>query len=404
MSEKEKRGKISIVQTRKVIANKFKKLNRDRVIREKDLHAKYAPITDSINRLIETKENVSKENHRLYEPDDYSMSSSIVLPNIKNENDLMYFEENANQIGNNDPLENVNYGLNEISERIEQKPLAIKKEVASMPRMFFNSFGDAAKYKENTRNQATVLAKIRKRATAVRKCKRTEANDAKRSMNEKRKYAGNRKRIIDSIDIASKTKTKTKPRNVNAIRKSEQKSKRLEKHDALRQLGASNKLRKKRAHEIVSPDYDADGHYLGPAQKRRKVERKRKEKLVVLSPEDYGIDGSSVGVANKRRKIEISSDNVSKVTKNVAKKLQKKAADMRRNKRIAAMKKIKYGTCLEKKFIPYVENIVYEYYDNPNELCDRLKLLISSKGAGNSNHNQEINSIVEELRERHLIH
>lgn len=42
--------------------------------------------------------------------------------------------------------------------------------------------------------------------------------------------------------------------------------------------------------------------------------------------------------------------------------------------------------------------------DNPNEICERLKLLVSSKTAGNSNHNQEINSILEELRERHLIH
>lgn len=52
-------------------------------------------------------------------------------------------------------------------------------------------------------------------------------------------------------------------------------------------------------------------------------------------------------------------------------------------------------------FIPYnVKNrIVYEYFDDPNELCDRLRLLISSKMAGNSNHMQEINSIVEELRE-----
>lgn len=52
-------------------------------------------------------------------------------------------------------------------------------------------------------------------------------------------------------------------------------------------------------------------------------------------------------------------------------------------------------------FIPYnVKNrIVYEYFDDPNELCDRLRLLVSSRMAGNSNHMQEINSILEELRE-----
>lgn len=52
-------------------------------------------------------------------------------------------------------------------------------------------------------------------------------------------------------------------------------------------------------------------------------------------------------------------------------------------------------------FIPYNKNdhIIYEYFDDPNELCDRLRLLVSSKMAGNTNHMQEVNSIIEELRE-----
>lgn len=56
---------------------------------------------------------------------------------------------------------------------------------------------------------------------------------------------------------------------------------------------------------------------------------------------------------------------------------------------------------LDFNFIPYNVNnhIVYEYFDDPNELCDRLQLLVSSRMAGNTNHIQEINSIIEELRE-----
>lgn len=52
-------------------------------------------------------------------------------------------------------------------------------------------------------------------------------------------------------------------------------------------------------------------------------------------------------------------------------------------------------------FIPYSasDRIVYEYFDDPNELCERLRLLVSSRMAGNTNHMQEINSIIEELRE-----
>lgn len=43
------------------------------------------------------------------------------------------------------------------------------------------------------------------------------------------------------------------------------------------------------------------------------------------------------------------------------------------------------------------------YYNDPNELVDRLRLLVASKNAGHNNHNNEILSIVEELRESNLI-
>jgi hypothetical protein len=45
----------------------------------------------------------------------------------------------------------------------------------------------------------------------------------------------------------------------------------------------------------------------------------------------------------------------------------------------------------------------YEYWDNPNELVDRLRLLVSSQAAGNNSHQNEIHSIVEELREAKYI-
>lgn len=40
-----------------------------------------------------------------------------------------------------------------------------------------------------------------------------------------------------------------------------------------------------------------------------------------------------------------------------------------------------------------------KYWDDPNELCDRLRLLIASAEVGNSNHKNEIINIVEELKE-----
>lgn len=59
----------------------------------------------------------------------------------------------------------------------------------------------------------------------------------------------------------------------------------------------------------------------------------------------------------------------------------------------------KKGGNIEADFIPYTENVTYEHYKNPNDLVDRLRLLIASRAAGNSNHAQEINSLVAELRQ-----
>lgn len=46
----------------------------------------------------------------------------------------------------------------------------------------------------------------------------------------------------------------------------------------------------------------------------------------------------------------------------------------------------------------------YIYWDDPNELVDRLRLLMASQSAGNPSHNNEIMSIIEELREAKIIY
>jgi hypothetical protein len=47
--------------------------------------------------------------------------------------------------------------------------------------------------------------------------------------------------------------------------------------------------------------------------------------------------------------------------------------------------------------------IDYVHWDDPNELVDRLRLLDASRQAGNNAHDNEITSIIEELREAGLI-
>lgn len=55
------------------------------------------------------------------------------------------------------------------------------------------------------------------------------------------------------------------------------------------------------------------------------------------------------------------------------------------------------------KFKTYCENTELVYWDDPNELVERLKLLIASKTAGNTNLDNEIISIIEELAESKII-
>lgn len=49
------------------------------------------------------------------------------------------------------------------------------------------------------------------------------------------------------------------------------------------------------------------------------------------------------------------------------------------------------------------KTVNYTYWDNPNELVERLKLLVASQEAGHNGHNNEIISIIEELREANII-
>lgn len=49
------------------------------------------------------------------------------------------------------------------------------------------------------------------------------------------------------------------------------------------------------------------------------------------------------------------------------------------------------------------KNVDFVYWDDPNELVERLKLLIASRDAGNTGLDNEIISIIEELRESKLI-
>lgn len=63
----------------------------------------------------------------------------------------------------------------------------------------------------------------------------------------------------------------------------------------------------------------------------------------------------------------------------------------------------KTGTGLPSYFKTDKDSTSYAYWDDPNELVNRLRLLISSKSAGHTGHENEIISIIEELREAKIV-
>ncbi|CAG18160.1 unnamed protein product [Bracoviriform congregatae] len=66
----------------------------------------------------------------------------------------------------------------------------------------------------------------------------------------------------------------------------------------------------------------------------------------------------------------------------------------------------KFGKGLPKHMIARKQRLPmdYVYWDDPNELVDRLRLLMASQAAGNPSHTNEIMSIIEELREAGVIY
>lgn len=61
------------------------------------------------------------------------------------------------------------------------------------------------------------------------------------------------------------------------------------------------------------------------------------------------------------------------------------------------------GEGLQRLLKKWKKNVDYVYWDDPNELIERLKLLVASKDAGNTGLDNEIISIIEELRECGII-
>lgn len=120
--------------------------------------------------------------------------------------------------------------------------------------------------------------------------------------------------------------------------------------------------------------------------------------LFLKDPKHYG----KHDLKNYRRIIELT---------NIHKKFNQPNSNMKSDKRNMKFCKVivpmfqKFGEAIKVNFMELNKNLKtdYKYWDNANELIDRLKLLLASHVAGHTGHKNEIISIIEELREVNLI-
>ncbi|XP_043472982.1 uncharacterized protein LOC122505436 [Leptopilina heterotoma] len=117
-------------------------------------------------------------------------------------------------------------------------------------------------------------------------------------------------------------------------------------------------------------------------------------KEILVATNAHRKNYSSSGLVNVTRNSKYT-DVISKLFKGTP----KKGRGILKKKKKQLGKKLPQFMISKKQFEPD-----YIYWDDPNELVDRLRLLVASQQAGNISHNNEIMSIIEELREARIIY
>lgn len=441
--------KSLLVQTRNTVKRKYHKLRNDRVKRARNLEEKYAPITNTIKELgsVNLKSEIRKVNDRVADDNLIDIDNDADMLDLddarsihdefwwdvhgdNNSNDFKEFGDTqgaddywAGAVGGADPILDKSERETKVKDKINVK----REEKRNKDRAFAKSRryrkydvnrvdernvefdpslltddADASSEDEKKIMNKSSIDRSRKRS---RKILNDEDNDynyvdvadelsdvklvmkGKRLLNRGRSISSavsNRTAGSSASSNKSKLSLRAKKEGTKALKRQKQRNEEFVKLREIRESGMNNVDEKRSALQNVAVN---DGY----------------EKLAIVSPEDYDDEGKFRGLASEKR------SKVS-VPKSTFQEAMRKIRSRRRKLRLLPNPTHKFkrrsayeGKGLEKTFIPYAEHIAYEYYDDPNELCDRLRLLISSKTSGNSNHDQEINSILEELRESGII-
>lgn len=459
-SEKNKAAKIksSLAQTRKIIAEKFRKLHMNKISTERNLREKYAPLTDSLQQIIskeEEEEEVNRQqnaqNHRGQEIefgdfDDFDEMPPPPFPPPPPPRYSQIFTRQNQRVSQRIPppipprsrsrSPHSSHSPQPSAGRDSSRHFSLEPPSApnrpkrprsttstedgmvfgrykSEPKLFRYSY-EPIEYnaqQENDINQQEndineqendineqIYADIRtneeNRDGAWGGVNALSHNDLRQHDDDSYveilrnpSVAKSNEFIANSLKINKKNRRRTNV--LPAVQFAKIDRKRVgdkETHDGDDAVESDINIRKV-MDELTKKKMDA----LNEDKWTDADERKYQDIVAIMSPNDFDETGKFIGTGEKRRKVELA---LKKFNKESIRKIKS------REKSVDRLRK---GRGFEKNFIPYSQNIVYEYWDDPNELCERLQLLLASKSAGNSNHDQEINSIIEELKERDII-
>jgi hypothetical protein len=443
--------KSSLSQTRKVIAEKFRKLHMDKISSDRKLRKKYAPLTESVQSLKDSlqQKNANKttpnnqqnlnddDSEQEIEMDDYIGMPPPDYPPPPNPPPPIPPRPNQGR----QPLRRKNQNIGQIppipprprsrSPHLPSSSTSRSREISrrfSLPQAVASQSNLAIKRERTTTSsseEADVFNPTRyKSEPKLRRLfydpidyddfdgdnKKNEQieSENQRAESEDGAWGGIRDRALSSDNMYVEIIKPSTSRSTEFIANSLNINKKNRRPTSVLPHVQFGKLSTKRMHgkqNDVDDEVDSDVDILKTFRQlsEKKIEgvnngewtdndeKKYKAIVAILSPDDFGEDGKFIGSGEKRRKVVVA---LAKFNKETIQKIKTREKSKDRQKK---------GRGLEKNFIPYSENIVYEYWDDPNELCERLQLLLASKSAGNTNHDQEINSIIEELKERNII-
>lgn len=432
--DRERKIKSKLVNTRKIIQNKFRKAYKNRVERERDLNEKYRPITNAIGKLAE------KHEERIFDVSDEishensSDGESTQSDHFMDFDDLTEYEDIDPHIGKTGKIGRMR--SEDESTRDAKRARMGRKHKIRDPRL---------------QKKLAELEKVR-RIRAQSKSMIKGAKSAKRRRGSDDEGEAYLSELDEDGDILIQSTGQGKKSCLNksdmdrladqARKKNNQKILQMRKVDRVRQ--ESKEKSSIDAVGISSEDDSDDSSviFVGesdrhPSEKRKAVSTYQQNKFIRQMPISLQRKykalkypgtknvpkpiASSLSVLRPIRQSATPASSIPSLpaidnpflsAEDIVQRtlyppesytLQPIEPKKLRKKKKVVNDKKKEGGKIELDFIPYNEAIAYEFYDDPNELCDRLRLLIASRAAGNSNHGQEINSIVSELRELGIV-